>query len=440
MDAVSRYQYAAVVAAVVCGAVLCGGARADTYYIEIDWMGASNVPVAHDHQPSQLVLDAVVQMFACEGHTLVIDLSNEVTHYIDIQGNPEVDGGCGEFWTYDDDPDTFAAIKAANFDHADDPEPWHYCLFAHQYKSLNSDDDCVTSGSSGRSDGGENLIVTLGNFDGGTGTEFVQASTLAHEFGHCLGLSHCGTLNCNGDPEDSDFVGNFVPNMPSVMTYSYQLVGVRNSMISLGLTFDEALFKEIDYSHGRMCTLNEDDLNETLGTIMVPTDWDCDGNLNVSVAQDINNASSGWCGATGNRTVVDDYNEWANIDAGALLARRRTPADLAELERRRQVLDAEPCISSQEWDQLKLDLGLRGGGPALAVEPCLDGQNVYLGNAFIFQFGTCDFPFENVQSAHDVFPEESVFYFQAGTYNAGAGVLLTKPGKYFCKTGSAVIQ
>ncbi|MCA9255612.1 MAG: hypothetical protein KDA33_08230, partial [Phycisphaerales bacterium] len=283
----TRFGWGAGAAIILAIASLAGVARADTFRIEIDYMGSDG---SHDHQPSQMVLDAVIQMFACQGHTLIIDLDEQIPHCNALLTDPMTN--CGNFWTYDGDPCTFKAIKDTYFDHAGDDPAWFYCVFAHQYQSLNSANPpaCVTSGSSGRSDGGQNLIVTLGNFGGQTGTPFEQAATLAHEFGHCLGLSHCGTMDCssNTDTGDATFVGPQVPNMPSVMSYRYQLAGVRTQTLMLGLAPDESLFKDIDYSFGRMCSLDENNLDETRGTTMTPVDWDCDGVMNVGVVQDIN--------------------------------------------------------------------------------------------------------------------------------------------------------
>lgn len=157
---------------------LAASAPADTFRIEIDYMVG-----AHSHQPSAAVIAAVQQMFACQGHTLIVDVSNSVTHYNTLRRNP---GNCGQsLFTYSGSADSFGAIKAANFDHAGASPAWHYCIFAHNYE----DTTCSASGSSGLAEGVNDFVVTLGSFTGGIGTEFDQAATLAHEFGHNLGLS-----------------------------------------------------------------------------------------------------------------------------------------------------------------------------------------------------------------------------------------------------------
>jgi hypothetical protein len=265
----------------------------------------------------------------------------------------------------------------------------------------------------------------MGSFSGQTGTEFDQASTLAHEFGHNLGLAHCGSMNC--DVDDSGFVGNYTPNLPSTMSYRYQLAGVRNNMLFNNLAPAEALFKNIDYSHGSMCSLNEDNLNEFFGTGMVATDWNCNGGLQLSVAQDITGGGSGWCGAMGSTTLLHDLNEWATIgDPGPLAGE---PEEVS-------------CITAEEWELVKQELAIAGGAsqPDLTVEACIGGKNVYVGPLSMIPVGTCTFPHTSVQTAHDFSPDGSVFFLMPGTYNESGIVTLDKPGTYMCNIGTATVQ
>jgi len=404
---------------------LATASRAATFRIEIDYMVGT-----HSHQPSAAVIAAVQQMFACQGHTLIVDVSNAVTHYNVLQRNP---ANCGQsLFSYSGLPNSFGAIKAANFNHVGASPAWHYCIFAHNYE----DSSCNTTGSSGLAEGVDDFVVTLGSFSGGTGTTFDQAATLAHEFGHNLGLSHCGNMNCptNTDNGDPDWVGPYVPNMPSIMSYRYQLAGVQFNMLCNGLTFDEALFKNIDYSHGRMCALNENSLNEIAGTQMQSTDWDCDGTLEAAVAQDINGTNAGWCGSLGNRSTLNDYNEWANIDDGANLVGRSLEDRLRRPE--------TPCITAEEWESVRNDLSQRGscGQPALATESCISGENMYIGTFFLAEIGTCVLPYDSVIQAQAAAPNNSVYYIKPGTYDETNNSLLNKPGKYFCNTGTAIIR
>lgn len=428
-------------AALVAMAAASGVARAETMRIEIDYMvgGSPN----HSHQPSQAVLDAVVQMFACQGHTLIIEVSNSVTHYNVLQRNP-AGTGCADcnaaFFSYSGESASFGSIKNANFDHAGDSPAWHYCIFAHQYE----DSCCSTTTSSGLAEGSsDDFIVSLGAFSNNVGTEFDQAATLAHEFGHNLGLSHCGSMYCGGDTGDPDYVGPYVPNMPSVMSYRYQLAGVKSNMLFNGLTFDLALFKNIDYSHGRMCTLNENSLSEIAGTQMVSTDFDCDGTIEGGVVvQDLNGGNSGWCSASGNRTSLFDYNEWLNLD-DPLSGEGGGEGGGNGLVELPQIAPIEySCITAEEATEVAEEIMMRGGGtqPALATESCISGENVYVGTLFIVEAGTCVLPYDSIIQAHNAMPNNSRFYIKPGTYNETNNSLLNKPGYYFCNTGTAIIE
>ncbi|MEU4550137.1 hypothetical protein [Nonomuraea dietziae] len=82
-----------------------------------------------------------------------------------------------------------------------------YSLWGYQYSD---------SGSSGHSHAGgrsTDFIVTLGSW--GDTSDRVQSGTFVHELGHALGLDHGG-----GDGV------NHKPNYLSVMSYTYQLIGV----------------------------------------------------------------------------------------------------------------------------------------------------------------------------------------------------------------------
>jgi hypothetical protein len=388
---------------------------AATFRIEIDYMANAG----HSHEPSQAVVDAVVQMFACQGHTLIIDVDDQIPHHNVLIRDPE---DCdSSLFNYDGAANSFGALKDQFFDNGDG---WHYCIFAHQYE----DTSCNTSGSSGLAEGsGWNFIVSLGSFSNQTGTLFDQAATLAHEFGHNLGLSHCGSMLCNNATSDPNWVGPYTPNLASVMSYRYQLAGVRSNMLFNNVAHEESRFKNIDFSHGTMCSLNEDDLDEFFGSGMVQTDWNCNGTLQGSVAQDINGGNAGWCGATGNRTVLSDYNEWAVISDPGVLAGE--PIEYS-------------CITSEEWKQVQREMAIAGSGPqpALTTEACLPGENVFIAVPLSIPIGTCSFPFNSVQLAHDVAPAQSAFFFMPGTYNPAGVVTLDKPGVYMCNIGTAVMK
>ena len=108
--------------------------------------------------------------------------------------------------------------------------------------------------NSGVSDvGGGDFMVTLGLWDNSVGTNFIQAATFLHEFGHNLGLGHGGDIS---DP------ANCKPNYQSSMSYLFQVRGL----------LDPSGVPRIDYSGAALGTLDEGNLNESagLGTVPLP--------------------------------------------------------------------------------------------------------------------------------------------------------------------------
>ncbi len=460
--------------------VLIGSAAmADTFNIELDWM--QNLD--HSHKPTTAMLNAVKQAFACQGHTLNIDLDESVGHRNVLVRNPN---DCNtSLFGYDNGTiSSFGQIRQSFFDH-EGQAGWYYGVFAHQYENTS----CNTTGSSGLSNGGTFFIVTLGN----SSSAFSYAATLMHEFGHNLGLSHCGTQYCGGTTSRSDYVGPQVPNMPSTMSYDYQLRGVKSNMLCRNISIPNSLYKEIDYSHGHMCTQNENALDERFGSGMTELDWDCDGNIENSVTQNINTSSNGWCNAGGNRTTVSDYNEWGNLSPGAFLeeatksgdaddlrradyrfidpndreaVKRQTleflernkrpdlrvmqleaqatgdpawleqarfvtfdPSDreavkrvaAAELERRRVMFDDQPCISSDESDQNIA--GACAQQATLTTESCLAGTNAYVGTLFCIPVPAICFDFGTCG-----FPHGTITNAQA--IQPARSTFYIKPGTY----------
>lgn len=84
---------------------------------------------------------------------------------------------------------------------------FHYAAFIHTFAGTSF------SGLS-KSIPGDEFLVSLGGFDGETGTADEQTGTFMHELGHNLGLRHGGF-------EDT----NYKPNYLSVMNYMFQMSG-----------------------------------------------------------------------------------------------------------------------------------------------------------------------------------------------------------------------
>ena len=397
-------------------------ARADVFNIEIDYMVDSGIG-GHSHRPSNIEIDAVVQMFACQGHTLNIEVDDAIPHYTQMRNDPD---NCRSTFGYSGANGSFGKLKQDYFDHAGEGG-WHYCIFAHMIE----DDECNVSGSSGIAEiGGDDFIVSLGDFDNDIGTPWDRAGTLAHEFGHNLGLYHCGAANPCGDPEeDPDNIGPRQLNLPSVMSYFYQLRGVRANLECQALVHEGlSLFKNLDYSHGTMCGLNEAALEERRGTGMRGVDWNCDGTIQGVVTQDLNDDADGWCGATSGLQPLWDFDEWSHI-------RDATHGGQAAVEN----LPVVRCVSAEELETYSR----RRGGcpqPPAVPEACISGNMTYVDtNGFSNGFGICDVPYETVEAAHDNTEPGSILYLAPGIYDRSAPMILWKP-MTLTTTGTAVIR
>lgn len=389
--------------------------QAATFRIELDYM----VAAGHSHQPSTAVINAVVQMFACRGHTLIIDVDDALPHYNVIPRDP--DDCQASLFSYAGEAASFGQLRDTYFDRVNDPN-WNYCIFAHNYENSS----CNTTSSSGLGQRpGRYFIVTLGSFSGQTGTLFDQAATLAHEFGHNLGLSHCGVDDCDTD-------GDYNPILTSIMSYRYQLAGVQTNVLCNLLAPPEAIYKDIDYSEGRMCDQNELSLNEQSGTFMLPVDWNCDGSFQASVAQDIGGGSSGWCGAAGTLSTLEDLDEWSAVTA---FAERR---DRGELPLPQEV----SCITAEEWIEVMDEILARGGcaQPALSTEACDSGRNVYVTTGVGLGLGWCASPLRGVQTSQAMSTPGSVYFLRPGDYDEAGVTVLNKNGIWMCNTGAATIR
>jgi hypothetical protein len=208
----------------------------------------------------------------------------------------------------------FQAIKSANFDPSGRSPIFHYIIAGNYQEPPPSGGSQNGSSGISRGIGTSDLLITLGGFTGGVGTQLQQAGTLMHELGHNLGLKHGGNENTN-----------YKPNYFSIMNYLYQVRG-----LDVGGTAGD-----IDYAGGTLPVLgplNENTLNESnaLGvsgfgvgsrcaaagggftnqytvTANGSFDWNCNGaTTDGTVGFDAN--SSG--GIDNNLT---SYNDWANI-------------------------------------------------------------------------------------------------------------------------------
>lgn len=384
-------------------------ASAATFQIELDYMVETG-PGAHSHMPSAAEIATVVQMFACQGHTLIVQVDDALPHHDLLQLDPN---NSNNFFGYSGEPDSYGALKSTWYDHAGQ-SGWHYCIFGHRYETKDLQGNYIPSGSSGLGEIlGDDFIVTMGGFLGEVGSPFDRASTLAHEFGHNLGLGHCGSGDC-------EFVGDGMPNLPSIMSYSYQLEGVRSGMVCNGLVPTEVagLFKEMDYSGGRMCSLWEALLDEPLGTTMTAVDWDCSGGVSGFVAHDLSTSGAGWCDDAGFIGVIDDLNEWASIqDVTAF-----KPA--ASLE----ILPMASCITAEEVAEMR-SMKAFCAQPTAATEACVSAKALFVtaGASPGGADGRCQSPYPTVAGANAAATNGSALFLRPGTYDETGVVTLSKP-------------
>jgi hypothetical protein len=367
--------------------------------VEIDWMATGG----HSHRPTQAEVNAIVQMFACHDITLNAVIDDSIPH-IDVIPDS---AGNDNFFTWSG-TNSFRWYKNQYFDNAGGG--WHYCIFGHQY---DPDGAATITGSSGLGEtGGDDFIVTLGAFAGQVGTPFDRASTLAHELGHNLGLNHYAGSDTSA--------GNFTPNYASIMSYQYQLTGVKTQMRCLELIDTAAvpLLKELDYSNGRLASVNENSLNENRGVGMRPTDWNCSGAIDAgTVAQDLDGVT--WCGAAGARTVISDKNDWASLvdNTFTVLPPSRY----------------ETCITAEEADLNKMmnpsSCDGTGGQPPVVSEGCIGGLLVFANAAYSgSEDGRGSTPFNTFLEAYNAATTNSALYLWPGSYDTDATtVTLSKP-------------
>lgn len=403
---------------------------AATFRLELDYMVDNSLGNPHSHEPLAAELQAVVQMFACQGHTLIIEVSDALPHYNVLQLDPN---DPNNFFDYDNGSNSFKAIRDAYFDRADDGG-WHYGVFGHQYEWRTIDANGVAtyfdSGSSGLGQTpGENFVVTLGTFGPGQiGTPFDRASTLAHEFGHTLGLTHCGDGDCK-------VVGANMPNLVSIMSYNYQLEGVRSGLLCNALIPQSAayLFKELDFSGGRMCPLDENALDETVGTTIKAVDWNCDAALQTSVSIDLSSGGPTWCANSGSLEVIADYNEWGNlVDVTKLNAESRKAI--------RSTLSA--CIGSEEVEALRREKKANCAQPSLTTESCISPRTYWVKQDGVSTgTGSCNRAVDTVALGVSLASQNSAVVLDPGTYTeSGTGSLVLDRDVVIYAAKSAIIR
>lgn len=270
--------------------------------LEYDWFNDDRECAPHTHRPSPGTMARVRAMFAAapvknrDGSTGI----NLIQDY--GQGSPF--SGGNEILGYDPVlPGTFDQnIRTKHFA-ANRNGYFHYVLMAHKYNG--------GSNSSGYAEVvGDDMIVTLGCSGG---VEMYVANTIAHELGHNLGLYHGGFEPCNGKP-----------NYNSLMNYRYQFSGIDTQCIASGNA------SAADFSRGTRLPLDENAIDERVGVCGSPAiDWNFNGTLEPSVAQDLNAQYNNVCGPEPMRTL-DDFDDWNGITFAGVLSQHPAVKSLQE--------------------------------------------------------------------------------------------------------------
>ncbi len=334
-------------------------------FLQYDYM-VKEGPGGHSHEPDPASIQMVVDAFARQGITLVIDPRHDailerkvVTFVTNAEGGGDFDPACSG-----DDAVTFYKLKSIYFKNLRNGTD-HYVIFGHyntcpdsehcgfcppdpetgitpDYTSLGMAETPTLVDPSVR----KNSVVSLGVFaDFGVAVpRETGASTIMHELGHNLRLHHGGYFDAQ----------NLKPNYVSVMNYSFSTIGIpvaeapgsivpractadadcptgsACSSTPFGLSGSNYCFR-VDYS-GQKVDLDEENLNENAGlpmgpnstdisvyynlvvnTLLAPTngspiDWNNNGNATeTGVSSDINGSIV--------RTILFGSDDWSALRA-----------------------------------------------------------------------------------------------------------------------------
>lgn len=273
--------------------------------LEYDWFDDANGCTQHSHRPLATEIQGVHDFFSnapvsnpdgVNGINVIQDygqggLFTGGQRIID-PNNPGalIDGGvsASQYQAYEN---TYFANNRRGY--------FHYVLMVHLYNDGNG----YLDSSGNATIIGSEMMVAMGCNAQFTTTPVPEntRNAIIHELGHNLGLRHGGDEDCN-----------YKPNYNSTMNYQYEFNGVDANCDGVADNYTPG------YSDGSRRTLDENNLNETLGMCyspIVPVDWNYDGTYSASVSYDINNLAPGessQCGGT--KTILHDYNDWSHLD------------------------------------------------------------------------------------------------------------------------------
>jgi hypothetical protein len=265
-------------------------------FVECDWFAGTFQGRQENYRPTPAVAERVRLAFKFGGAPNPYGAPDGVNIHLDYgQGFGFTGGnqlpGQPVFIVFDSE---FNQYKADHFD----PRRkgyFHYAIFANRYNSS-------TNGSSGFAEvNGDDFMVTMVNYNSTNN----MAAALMHELGHNLGLLHGGNQN-----------RNYKVNYNSVMNYRYTFSGVDTNDDIFG---DGVL----DYSFGWNHVVNEASVDETVGVLGGPIDFNFNGQIDVApYALNLNCSGAPVpCGQNGNGscydsscTTLSDFDDWSNIN------------------------------------------------------------------------------------------------------------------------------
>ena len=199
---------------------------------------------------------------------------------------------------------------------------YHYTILAHQF------DDDDASGIS-RGTPSMEFLVTLGYYDGNTGqhnatTPMHQESTLMHELGHNLNLTHGGA---GGDQR-----ANCKPNYLSIMSYSRQW---SSPIADRPLSYSKSVLEPLDETNldelkgiekskpAGLRTVYGDEGEQIVALTGGPIDWNRNGKpVDSGLSKDVNRILVQGCNPDPPRAseTLYGYNDWQNLLYNKFLA------------------------------------------------------------------------------------------------------------------------
>ena len=275
-------------------------------FVEVDWMVQRDASgkVTCTHEPNPKSFEMVVRAFS-QAWVVNPDGTRGIHMYVDYGQN----GGRGGDELAHHDTIAFNASDGADvlYSHFYNNDfdrnrqgLFHYCVFGHDQPGVNAGSSGIARFQS------DEFMVTMVNGAGINNQRWIDhvAGTFMHELGHNLSLGHGG-----------DTGTNWKPNYQSIMSYTYQFVGIPDDC-------QTASDKVYDFSYGSLANLDERDLDEPDGICdSVALDWNDDGDrTDTNLSHNINgDTPRSYTTAGITRPLLNEYVNATTWTSGQLL-------------------------------------------------------------------------------------------------------------------------